>query len=119
MDAELIARRFHDTYERLAPSFGYETRADTKAFDPTSPNGKLMTAVCGEVAAEVEAAARADERLAVAGMRRSVQEAVALIDEINKRATSRAFYGIGQVLHGKLATIRATLAIRAQKEPSA
>ena len=46
---EEIARKFHDTYERLAPSFGYETRADTKAFDPESPNGRLMMAVCAEV----------------------------------------------------------------------
>lgn len=46
---EDIARLFHDTYERLAPSFGYETRDDTKQFDPESPNGRLMVAVCGEV----------------------------------------------------------------------
>jgi len=45
-----LAKQFHDTYEKLAPLFGYETRADTKAFDPNSPNGKLMTAVCKEVA---------------------------------------------------------------------
>jgi hypothetical protein len=48
MSAEL-ARKFHEAYERLAPSFGYETRADTKAFDPESPNGKLMIAVCSEL----------------------------------------------------------------------
>lgn len=47
--AERFARQFHDVYERLAPSFGYETRAETRQFDPTSPNGKLMIAVCGEV----------------------------------------------------------------------
>jgi hypothetical protein len=52
-EAEAVARLFHDTYERLAPSFGYETRADTKQFDPTTPNGKLMIAVCGEVAAAI------------------------------------------------------------------
>jgi hypothetical protein len=40
---------FHDTYERLAPSFGYETRTDTRAFDPKSPNGKLMIAVCRQL----------------------------------------------------------------------
>jgi hypothetical protein len=94
-----------------------------KTWDDLPENSRVMyrqqADALAPIIAEVEAAARADERLAVAGMRRSVQEAVALIDEINKRATSRAFYGIGQVLHGKLATIRATLAIRAQKEPSA
>jgi hypothetical protein len=50
-----LARLFHNAYERLAPSFGYETRPDTKAFDPQSPNGKLMTEVCRNVlAATVE-----------------------------------------------------------------
>jgi hypothetical protein len=49
MTPEDLARRFHDTYERLAPQFGYETRADTKAFDPNSPNGRLMMAVCWDV----------------------------------------------------------------------
>lgn len=40
---------FHNKYEELAPSFGYETRADTKAFDLKSKNGKLMTEVCGAI----------------------------------------------------------------------
>ena len=44
-----LARRFHEAYERLAPQFGYETRGDTRAFDPDSPNGRLMIAVCDEV----------------------------------------------------------------------
>jgi len=55
-NAEDAARLFHETYERLAPTFGYATRADTKVFDPTTPNGKLMTAVCGEVLSRVHAA---------------------------------------------------------------
>jgi hypothetical protein len=45
MTPEQLARYFHRTYEQLAPSFGYETRPDTKDFDPTTPNGKLMCAV--------------------------------------------------------------------------
>jgi hypothetical protein len=49
--AEQLARRFHDTYERLAPSFGYETRVETRQFDPTTPNGKLIIAVCAALAA--------------------------------------------------------------------
>jgi hypothetical protein len=44
-----LAMRFHEIYERLAPSFGYETRTETRKFDPTTPNGKLMIAVCGEI----------------------------------------------------------------------
>jgi hypothetical protein len=51
------ARKFHEVYERLAPSFGYATRADTKAFDPKSANGRLMTAVCQEVCDQVEKSA--------------------------------------------------------------
>ena len=47
--AEQLARLFHDTYERLAPQYGYETRDDTKQFDSTTPNGRLMIAVCGVV----------------------------------------------------------------------
>lgn len=47
IDASVVelARLFHDTYERLAPAYGYETRPDTKQFDPHSPNGRLMCAV--------------------------------------------------------------------------
>jgi hypothetical protein len=40
-----FARRFHDAYEMMAPVFGYETREQTRHFDPESPNGKLMVAV--------------------------------------------------------------------------
>lgn len=46
---EAMARKFHGAYERLAPQFGYETRPDTRAFDPASSNGKLMIAVVNEV----------------------------------------------------------------------
>lgn len=53
--SEQYARLFHDTYERLAPQFGYETRKDTRAFDPESANGKLMIAVCTEVLATARA----------------------------------------------------------------
>lgn len=46
MDAiEKRAREFHEAYERLAPQFGYETRPETREFDPESPNGRLMMAV--------------------------------------------------------------------------
>ena len=47
--ASSLARRFHDAYERLATQFGYETRPDTKVYDPDTPNGRLMAAVCVEV----------------------------------------------------------------------
>ena len=41
-----LAIYFHETYERLAPSFGYETREETKQFENNSKNGMLMVAVC-------------------------------------------------------------------------
>lgn len=50
VEGEALARKFHETYERLAPSFGYETRSETKQFDPSTPNGKLMIAVCSSLA---------------------------------------------------------------------
>jgi len=45
-----LARAFHDAYEELAPQFGYTTREDTRVFDPASPNGRLMIAVCARIA---------------------------------------------------------------------
>lgn len=54
LTAEQLARSFHEIYERLAPVFGYETREDTKVFDPNSKNGKLMIAVCTEMAILIE-----------------------------------------------------------------
>jgi len=50
-DGEALARRFHEIYERRAPEFGYETRTETRQFDPTTPNGQLMITVCSEIAA--------------------------------------------------------------------
>lgn len=58
MTAEQIAAEFHETYERLAPQFGYETREETRQFDPDSPNGKLMIAVCRAIIPVIQA----DER---------------------------------------------------------
>jgi len=49
MNAVELAKLFHDTYEELAPSFGYETRTETRQFNETTPNGKLMIAVCGVI----------------------------------------------------------------------
>jgi hypothetical protein len=44
---EFIARRFHEMYERLAPSFGYETREATAVpwEDVPQGNRSLMIAV--------------------------------------------------------------------------
>ena len=55
------AKQFHDLYEKYAPDFGYETRKDTKQFDPETPNGRLMTKVCNEVISQ--ALAERDEEI--------------------------------------------------------
>lgn len=49
--AEQIAERFHDTYERLAPDHGYETReASRKPWSEVPENNReLMTAVVQEL----------------------------------------------------------------------
>jgi len=44
-----LAVKFHEAYERLAPKFGYETKAETKVFKAHTPNGKLMIKVCQEM----------------------------------------------------------------------
>ena len=49
IDYEQVARDFHECYEAFAGAYGYKTREDTKEFDPASPNGRLMIAVCKEV----------------------------------------------------------------------
>lgn len=55
---EQIAMQFHEVYERLAPSFKYETRAVQSMGVPmqwdairTTPNGLLMIAVIAELRA--------------------------------------------------------------------
>lgn len=48
-EAEWLARFFHETYEALAPSFGYITKESTKNYDAESPNGRLMEAVAKKV----------------------------------------------------------------------
>ena len=65
MTPEELAVLFHDTYERLAPSFGYETRTETRQFNPDTPNGRLMIAVCGEVLATLHATPAEQARAAL------------------------------------------------------
>lgn len=51
-DAETLAQRFHEAYERLAPEYGYETRPDSAVpwNDVPEQNRALMVAVCREMA---------------------------------------------------------------------
>lgn len=52
-NAESVAKLFHDTYERLAPAFGYDTRPETRVPWDKVPerNKRLMIAVTAEVLA--------------------------------------------------------------------
>jgi hypothetical protein len=50
-----LATLFHETYERLAPEYGYETRPETRQFDANSKNGKLMIATCAVILAKLSA----------------------------------------------------------------
>jgi hypothetical protein len=54
---EQLAELFHDTYERLAPSFGYETREASAVpwAEVPAQNRALMIAVCAEVLAVLAA----------------------------------------------------------------
>lgn len=49
--SEPLAKLFHETYERLAPSFNYQTREDSAVpwVNVPSNNRKLMIAVCAEI----------------------------------------------------------------------
>jgi hypothetical protein len=52
-DAESVARLYHETYERLAPSFGYETREASRVPWDNVPerNKRLMIATAAEMLA--------------------------------------------------------------------
>ena len=49
--AEVVAREFHEAYERLAPQYGYDTRTDTKVAweDVPNENKALMIATCRDL----------------------------------------------------------------------
>jgi hypothetical protein len=53
---ERLARAFHEAYEGLAPSFGYETREDSaKPWDQVpEQNRSLMIAVCAKLISDGE-----------------------------------------------------------------
>lgn len=54
-DPESLARTFHESYERLAPSFGYETRKESAVpwADVPERNRALMIAVVQEVTGDL------------------------------------------------------------------
>lgn len=55
LSSEALARRFHDSYERLAPLYGYETRPESATSWENVPptNRALMIAVADELRQEL------------------------------------------------------------------
>jgi len=51
MSPEELAQFFHETYERLAPNYGYTTRRSSAVpwEEVPEPNKSLMIAVCDRV----------------------------------------------------------------------
>lgn len=56
MTAEELAQLFHETYERLAPNYGYTSRGSTAVpwRDVPEPNKSLMIAVAAKVMEELK-----------------------------------------------------------------
>jgi hypothetical protein len=57
---EDLARAFHETYERLAPKFGYKTRESSAKpwVEVPETNRNLMIAVCSVIRSEIEQEAK-------------------------------------------------------------
>lgn len=51
LEAAALAKRFHETYEKLAPQFNYKTREESKVAwdDVPEDNKNLMMATCAEI----------------------------------------------------------------------
>ncbi len=62
-DIKELVLQFHNTYEELAPEFGYETRKDTREFDFNSNNGKLMYATIEKLVKPILNRLEQDERV--------------------------------------------------------
>jgi hypothetical protein len=56
MTAEELAKLFHETYEELAPNYGYTTRRSSAVpwEDVPEPNKSLMIAVAKRVLEKIE-----------------------------------------------------------------
>lgn len=83
MNAVQLAKLFHETYEALAPCYGYETRKDTRVFSENSKNGKLMIAVCLNILVVLEEADRSIKTQEVRLLRKVHQAAFNPLSQAN------------------------------------
>lgn len=76
--AEALAQRFHETYERLAPEYGYETRAMSAVPWDAVPerNKRLMIAVCEELGQQRPASAATEQPMPTPNDGESIQAMV-------------------------------------------
>lgn len=86
MDAEQLARLFHETYEELAPDFNYETRkASAKPWEDVPENNKkLMIAVAERILSVKKKQTAEDciEDCAVVDDNKYLREALALANSM-------------------------------------
>lgn len=82
IDAETIAEYFHEAYERLAPEYGYETRADSAVPWEWVPNNnkRLMVAAVCEALTRGESTDVADQFSLMAAVERC-DEIIAAVRE--------------------------------------
>lgn len=76
-----ITKEFHDTYEKLASEYTYETRKDTKVFDINSNNGKLMYATVNEIVSPILKASKKQKEI-ICKLRKRLLELSYLNDEL-------------------------------------
>ncbi len=86
MNGEQLARLFHETYEKLAPAYGYQTRkASAKPWeDVPKRNKQLMIAVAGEIlsAQKKQTAEDCIEDCAVVDSNRQLRKAVSCLNSM-------------------------------------
>jgi uncharacterized protein HemY len=86
MDAEQLARLFHETYEELAPRFNYETRkASAKPWEEVPKSNKnLMIAVAERILAikKKQTAEDCIEDCAVVDSNRQLKKAVSCLNSM-------------------------------------
>jgi hypothetical protein len=88
------ATLFHETYEANAPRFGYETRLETRRFDPDSDNGKLMLLVCSKVVEVAQAENPALRERAEKAEAACLEWRRIVADVVNSAASSGMYTGV-------------------------